>query len=143
MKKTISIPMVAALAATLMACSESNQQAQGTRVCVDKEGKHVAENLCETTTTTTVVNNGNNGMGNAFLWYYLGRSSAMPAYGYPVYGGGYTPVYNSGAYATYGRPYVAPRSSFFSGSSSSSSPSASVSRGGFGSSGGSFGGSGG
>lgn len=176
MKREIRIPLVISLAAaTLMACSKKEEEytpqvtGEPTQICVDKQGNHVEESKCGTAVVKTapanlVTTNGqptqitnnygggynNSGSNDAFMWYFLGRSMAMPPYGYHVYGGSYyaSPVYHysvaSSRYYTRvpsvsqsyrGTPsYNARTSAYSSGRSSFSSSS--VSRGGFGSSGG-------
>jgi hypothetical protein len=86
-KIILSATLAAALAATA-ACSRSPgyydngyYAGQNTAVCVDRMGNRVPDTQC---------NGGGGGMGNAFLWYYLGRSSAIPYYGQHVYGGSFT-----------------------------------------------------
>ncbi|HEX9954139.1 MAG TPA: hypothetical protein VGB48_02860 [Allosphingosinicella sp.] len=80
-KQMFMTTAMAAALAGLPACS-SNDDWNGeviadrdTAVCVDQEGKRVDDDRC-----------GRNhyhggGMGNAFLWYYIGRSAAVPFYG--------------------------------------------------------------
>lgn len=167
-------------AATLMACSKKEEEytpqvtGEPTQICVDKEGNHVEESKCAAapvrtapaqpgtalasngqpnTQITNNYSNGGNGGGignDAFMWYFIGRSMAMPPYGYHVYGGSYyaSPSYHysvaSSRYYTRvpsvsqsyrGTPsYNSRTSAYTSGRSSFSSSS--VSRGGFGSSGG-------
>ncbi len=129
MKK--QLVMTTAMAAGLLAlpaCS-SNDEWKGevyadreVAVCVNRDGERVRDDYCDD----------DRGVGgsNAFLWYYLGRSSAVPYYGDSVrhsrYRGSYTPSPN----VAYGR---AP-------ASTSMTRSRAVSRGGFGSSARSFGG---
>jgi hypothetical protein len=48
---------------------------QNTAVCTDRMGNRVPDNSVRWRRITTVSN-------NAFLWYYLGRSSAVPYYGH-------------------------------------------------------------
>ena len=109
---------------TLSACGQPSYQQtadQDTAVCVDREGNRVPDDRCNS-------NAGYHGGGvsNAFLWYYLGRSSAIPYYGERVGGGSFV------------RPAGA--SYFHAPSSTSMSRSVAISRGGFGSSAHSFGG---
>lgn len=79
MKKQLS--MTTAMAAALIAlpgCSSNDDwnndviADRDTAVCVDAEGKRVDDDLCD---------NNRGGGSSAFLWYYLGRSSAVPYYG--------------------------------------------------------------
>lgn len=90
MKKKIilSATLAAALAATA-ACSRSPgyydngyYAGQNTAVCVDRMGNRVPDTQCG--------GGGYAGANNAFLWYYLGRSSVIPYYGTHVGGGSYT-----------------------------------------------------
>ena len=119
--KTILI-FTTALATSLglSACDQPSvtQYAQrDTAVCVDHQGQRVPDDRC-----------GQHYYGGAspFLWYYLGRSAAVPYYGERVYGGGFTRT----AGATY----------FHAPSATAMSRSVAVSRGGFGSSAHAFGG---
>jgi hypothetical protein len=75
--------MTPAMAATLLAatgCSSAeddwNQDAiaqQDTAVCVDSSGTRVDDDRCD--------DDRYRGGSSAFLWYYIGRSSALPYYG--------------------------------------------------------------
>ena len=79
MKKQLT--MTSAMAAALLAlpgCSSNNGwdddviADRDTAVCVDREGRRVDDDLCDD----------DRGIGSgAFLWYYLGRSAAVPYYG--------------------------------------------------------------
>lgn len=60
-----------------------------TAICVDKQGQRVPDGQCPAQRTAS---SGSSGLGTAFLWYYLGRSSAVPYYGERAYGGGYAPA---------------------------------------------------
>lgn len=80
--------MTTAMAAALLAlpaCSSSDEWNEDvvadkdTAVCVDKEGKRVEDGRCG---TQAAYHGGGGGIGaSPFLWYYLGRSSAIPYYG--------------------------------------------------------------
>jgi hypothetical protein len=79
MKKQLT--MTSAMAAALLAlpaCSSNdgwNEDViadRDTAVCVNREGTRVDDDLCDDDW---------GGGSNAFLWYYLGRSSAVPYYG--------------------------------------------------------------
>jgi hypothetical protein len=50
-----------------------------TAVCVDKDGNRVDDSQCAPQGATGSYHGG--GGSNAFLWYYLGRQSAVPYYG--------------------------------------------------------------
>ncbi len=81
--------------------ASSSTTTQPTRVCVDKDGKRVPDEQCPA--PGTQVHSGG-GIGNAFLWYYLGtqmanRPYAVPPMGGAVSGGGYIPT----AGVSYGR----------------------------------------
>lgn len=113
-----------ALASTLLSAGCSRQDAnqyadRDTAVCVDKQGNRVPDDRCS-------GGYHGSGLSNAFLWYYLGRSSAVPYYGDRVSGGSFT--------RTPGATY------FHAPSTTSITRSVAISRGGFGSSAHSFGG---
>jgi hypothetical protein len=132
MKKQLC--MTSAMAAALLAlpgCSSNdgwNDEVVADRdmaVCVDGEGRRVGDDLCG--------NDRGGGLGaSAFLWYYLGRSAAVPYYGDSIHNrryaanGSFTPRPG----AAYSRAPVATRMT----------RSQAVSRGGLGSSSRSFGG---
>ena len=88
MKKHLT--MTTAMAAALLAlpgCSggdDWNDEVvadRDTAVCVDQNGVRVDDAQCARQQTATGGYHGGGGGGNAFLWYYLGRSSAVPYYG--------------------------------------------------------------
>jgi len=122
----LNLTLVAASAMTLAACDDQPNQPdqwiaqQDTAICVDKSGNRVPDADCQT------YHGGGGGVGTAFLWYYLGRSSAVPYYGERVSGGSFTRT----AGATY----------FHAPVGTAMTRSAAVARGGFGSSARSFGG---
>ena len=119
----LNLTLVAASAATLAACDQQPDHwvaQQDTQICVDKSGERVPDADCQN------YHPGGGAVGNAFLWYYLGRSSAVPYYGERVSGGSFTRT----AGATY----------FHAPVSTAMTRSAAVARGGFGSSARSFGG---
>ena len=131
MKKQLT--MTTAMAAALVAlpgCSSNdgwNEDviASGdTAICVDHDGERVDDDLCDDDRRTS-------GGGSAFLWYYLGRNSAVPYYGDSVR----HKRYASGSYSP--RPGV---NYFDAPSSTKMTRSRAVSRGGLGSSSRSFGG---
>jgi uncharacterized protein YgiB involved in biofilm formation len=114
---------------TLPGCDGDDDRGQlyadrDTAVCVDQDGRRVPDSRC---------GGGGGGGGSGFLWYYVGRASALPYYGDSVYSkryqGSFKPRYGT-AYA------LAP-------SSTRMTRSAAVSRGGLGTSGRAFGGRGG
>ena len=136
MKKQLT--MTTAMATALLAlpgCSSNNDwngdvvAERDTAVCVDQQGKRVDDDRCDR-------NRGGGSMGgasNAFLWYYIGRSMAVPYYGESIHDQRYA---GRGSFrpqpgTNYGRAPASTRMS----------RSAAVSRGGLGSSGRSFGGS--
>jgi hypothetical protein len=55
-----------------------------TAICVDKDGKRVDDSQCGQ--QTVIHHSGGIGVGTAFLWYYLGRNSAVPYYGESIRG---------------------------------------------------------
>lgn len=92
---------------------------QDTAICVDRQGNRVPDGECNPGVS--------HGPGiSPFLWYYLGRASAVPYYGERAFGGSFTRT----AGATY----------FHAPVSTSMTRSAAVARGGFGSSAHAFGG---
>jgi hypothetical protein len=112
LKITTAIP--AALLAG--ACSQQDDgwgtvADRDTAICTDRSGHRVPDADCQQHASGGV---------SPFLWYYLGRRSAVPYYGDPVSGGSYQRAIGS----TY---YRAP-------AESSMTRSAAISRGGFGSS---------
>jgi len=98
MKKQLA--MTTAMAAALVAlpgCS-SNDGWDGdviadrdTAICVNQEGERIDDDFCDDDYR-------GGGGSNAFLWYYLGRSSAIPYYGDSIHHsryrgyGSYTPA---------------------------------------------------
>lgn len=132
MKKQLG--MTTAMAAALLAlpaCSSNdgwNEDVvadRDTAICVNQEGERVDDDLCDD-------GRGSGGLSNAFLWYYIGRNSAIPYYGdsirhsrYKGYGS-----YQPRPGTTYGRAPV----------TTNVTRSQAVSRGGFGSSSRSYGG---
>lgn len=85
MRKQLSMTtaMAAALVA-LPACSSDNGWNEeviadrDTAVCVDQQGSRVDDDLCD--------DGRRGGVGpGAFMWYYLGRSAAVPYYGDSIY----------------------------------------------------------
>ena len=78
MKKQLA--MTTAMAAALMAlpaCSSNDEWNEDvvadrdTAICVNQSGERIDDDYCER----------RSGGSSAFLWYYLGRSSAIPYYG--------------------------------------------------------------
>ncbi len=131
MKKQLGMTtaMAAALVA-LPACSSNdgwNEDVvadRDTAVCVNRTGERVDDDQCD--------DDRGGGFSNAFLWYYIGRNSAIPYYGDSIHHsryqgrGSYQPQFG----VSYGR---APASTHVTRSQA-------VSRGGLGSSSRSFGG---
>jgi hypothetical protein len=137
MKKQLS--MTTAMAAALLSlpgCSSDDDWNQDvvadrdTAICVDKEGKRVDDSQCGQ--QTVVHHSGGSGVGTAFLWYYLGRNSAVPYYGDSIRNPRYAGL---GSYEPRSGVNYAPAPM-----ASRMTRSAAVSRGGLGSSGRSFGG---
>jgi len=119
----LNLTLVAASAVALAACDDQPQQwvaQQDTQICVDRGGNRVPDADCQS------YHPAGAGVSSAFLWYYLGRRSAVPYYGERVAGGSFTRT----AGATY----------FHAPVSTAMTRSAAVARGGFGSSARSFGG---
>lgn len=120
----LNLTLLAASAMTLAACDDHSDHwiaQQDTQICVDKGGNRVPDADCQ-----NYHGGGGGGAGSAFLWYYLGRSSAVPYYGERVSGGSFT--------RTSGATY------FHAPVSTAMTRSAAIARGGFGSSARSFGG---
>ena len=119
--KPVDLRITAAVAAALAVAGCNHQPdewtaRQDTAVCVDQQGSRVADDQCSRRP----------GLGvSPFLWYYLGRSSALPYYGDRVAGGSFTRT----AGATY----------FHAPVTTAMTRSAAISRGGFGASAHSFG----
>lgn len=84
MRKQLSMTtaMAAALVA-LPACSSNdgwNEDVvadRDTAVCVNQQGSRVDDDLCD--------DRRHGGGSSAFLWYYIGRNSAVPYYGDSIY----------------------------------------------------------
>lgn len=99
MRKQLSMTtaMAAALVA-LPACSSNdgwNEDViadRDTAVCVDKQGSRVDDDLCDD-------DRGRSGGSSAFLWYYIGRSSAVPYYGDSIYDRRYARNGRAGSFA--------------------------------------------
>jgi hypothetical protein len=127
-KQLFMTTAMAAGLAGLQGCSSNetwNQDViadRDTAVCVDQQGTRVDDDLCD---------DGYRGGSNAFLWYYLGRSSAVPYYGDSIHNRRYA-----------GRGSLSPRpgvSYARAPASTRMTRSQAVSRGGLGSSGRSYG----
>jgi hypothetical protein len=123
---TITTAMAAALIA-LPGCSQNDGwddaavADRDTAICVDQEGKRVEDRRCNDTPRV-----GSSGIATGLLWYYIGRSSAVPYYGDSVRSGRFA---NSGSY----RPR--PGASYFPAPARTSmTRSQAVSRGGLGAS---------
>jgi len=125
--------MTTAMAATLLAlpaCSSNDDWNEDvvadrdTAICVDQQGERVDDDLCDDD------HNRGGGASSAFLWYYLGRSSAIPYYGDSIRHSRYRGSFRPASGATYSR---APARTNITRSQA-------VSRGGLGSSSRSFGG---
>lgn len=56
-----------------------------TAVCVDANGTRIDDNLCPSSYHGGGGYHHGGGGSNAFLWYYLGRNSALPYYGESVH----------------------------------------------------------
>jgi hypothetical protein len=81
-KNYVMTTAMAAALASLPACSSNdgwNEEViadRDTAVCVDQQGTRVDDSRCGTNRS-----HGGSGVGSAFLWYYIGRSAAVPYYG--------------------------------------------------------------
>ncbi len=86
MRKQLSMTtaMAAALVA-LPACSSNdgwNEDVvadRDTAICVNQQGARIDDDLCDDD------HHHSGGGSNAFLWYYIGRNSAVPYYGDSIY----------------------------------------------------------
>jgi uncharacterized protein YgiB involved in biofilm formation len=157
---TITVAMASAIMA-LGACRAAppQQAINSDAVCTNKATKaRVPDSNCATAQNNS---GGSNAGSNAFLWYYLGRSSAVPPVGQSVIGSSYRGSYVPDPAIDYRTAPPNPAPSYRSGltsttslrsgsvpSRSSFSPttirtSTAVSRGGFGASAHAFGGHGG
>lgn len=129
--KDLTITVGVAAALMTGACNSQPQDNgwtadKDTAICVDKAGNRVPDAQCPQQRHATAGS-----FGSPFLWYFLGRQSAVPYYGERVFGGSYAPTVGRNYFrAPAGSARVAP-AGFTRG--------ASVSRGGFGSSAHSFG----
>jgi hypothetical protein len=138
-KQIIMTTAMAAALAGLPACSSGNDgwneeviADRDTAVCVNQAGERVDDDLCDDDRVR-----GGSGVGSAFLWYYIGRSAAVPYYGDSIYDRRYSRYSRYNSFApqagrTYARAPVSTRMT----------RSQAVSRGGLGSSSRRFGGSG-
>jgi len=135
MKKHLG--MTTAMAAALLAlpaCSSNDDwnedvvAERDTAICVNQEGERVDDDLCD----DDRARGGGGGVTSAFLWYYIGRNSAIPYYGDSIHHSRYKGYgsYKPASGVSYGR---APKTTNVTRSQA-------VSRGGFGSSSRSFGG---
>ena len=137
-KQMFMTTAMAAALAGLPGCSSDNNgwneeviADRDTAVCVDQQGQRVDDDLCDNDRPRT------SGMGNAFLWYYIGRSAAVPYYGDSIHDRRYS------RYARYNS--FSPRPGVAYGRAPATTRmtrSQAVSRGGLGSSSRRFGGSG-
>ncbi len=103
MKKNVA--MTSAMAAALVAlpgCSDRNNgwnddviASSDTAICVDREGRRIDDDLCD--------DDRNSGVSSAFLWYYIGRSSAIPYYGDSIHNRRYRGSFTPAAGAFYSR----------------------------------------
>ena len=98
MRKQLSMTtaMAAALVA-LPACSSNdgwNEDViadRDTAVCVNQQGSRVDDDLCD--------DRRHSGGSSAFLWYYIGRNSAVPYYGDSIYDSRYARQGRPGSFA--------------------------------------------
>lgn len=74
--------MTSAMAAAILALPSCEEPAPtwetaqtDTAICVDQSGERVDDDRCDRSPRS------GSGVGSAFLWYYLGRGSAIPYYG--------------------------------------------------------------
>jgi hypothetical protein len=80
-KQMFMTTAMAAALAGLPACSSNNGWNEeviadrDTAICVDQSGARVDDDLCDDDRYRGP------GLGSAFLWYYIGRSAAVPYYG--------------------------------------------------------------
>lgn len=122
---SVTLGVTALLAAGLTGCGGSSGD-DVNAVCVDQQTQQrVDDDQCD--------NDPDNGSiaGSPFLWYFLGRASAVPAFGVPIvgYAGSFSPPSSLGRLHT-GLPRAGAAKGYTGGKVTK------VSRGGFGSSGG-------
>jgi hypothetical protein len=78
---SVAIGVTAVMASGLTGCASSPDYAA---VCVDPQtNQRVDDDECDR-------DHYHSGVGSAFLWYYLGRSAAVPAVGRTVTGGNFS-----------------------------------------------------
>lgn len=93
--KELKITTGVAAALLAAACGQQEEADNGwtadrdTAVCVDKAGNRVPDGQCPQAGQAVAAGGGH---VSPFLWYYLGRQSAVPYYGERVGGGSYAPV---------------------------------------------------
>jgi hypothetical protein len=125
---TMTTAMATLLLGLPVACSSGNDwdddviADRDTAVCVNQEGERVDDDYCD--------DDRGGGVSNAFLWYYIGRNSAVPYYGDSIRHSRYKGSYKPAPGVSYGK---APASTRMTRSTA-------VSRGGLGSSSRSYGG---
>ncbi|NHC47546.1 hypothetical protein [Motilibacter aurantiacus] len=126
---SVSLGLTALLAAGLTGCGGSDGD-DVNAVCVDAQTQQrVDDDECDDDAYNGSV------AGSPFLWYFLGRASAVPAFGVPVvgYAGSFSPPASLSGVRT-GMPRAGAAKGYTGGKVTK------VSRGGFGSSGGKSGG---
>ena len=124
----MSIGITALLAAGLTACGSGGNDDEVNAVCVDAQTQErIDDDRCDDDPSDGSI------AGSPFLWYFLGRATAIPPFGVPVVGvyGGSFSAPGAGRYRT-GLPRAGAPSTFKGGTVRKST----VSRGGFGGSGG-------
>lgn len=118
MKTELRITTAIAAALLAGACSQQNDDDWGetaqraTAICTDRNGQRVPEANCQQQRVA-----GGGGAANAFLWYYLARSSVIPYYGDRVGGGSFqrsanTPYFRAPAAAAMTRATAISRGGF-------------------------------
>lgn len=132
MKKQLAMTTaMAAALVTLPGCSSSNDWEDATSyadsdtaICVDQEGRRIDDDQCDDDR-----HGHRSGLSSGFLWYYIGRNSAVPYYGDSVRQRGVVGSYSPKQGVNYARAPAATRMT----------RSQAISRGGLGSSSRSFG----
>ena len=126
---SVTLGVTALLAAGLTSCSSSDGE-DASAVCVDAQTQQrVDDDRCDDDPSNGSV------AGSPFLWYFLGRATAIPPFGVPIvgYAGGYSVPRGVSGIRTR-MPSAGAPSGYKGGSRST------VSRGGFGKSSGGIGG---
>lgn len=91
MKKSarVTLGVTALLASSLTGCGSGSDRDSANAICVDATTQQrLDDSKCDDDPSNGSL------AGSPFLWYFLGRASAVPPFGASIigYGGGYRPV---------------------------------------------------